>query len=99
MSQRATRIKAVNHASFHWVNQFGMKLAAKPRTATVHAQPVGRFSVETQERIKAQRLEDRWTPVVRLYLSMARVIRYDGERAQTIWREYCAGIYGKKGKA
>jgi hypothetical protein len=31
-------------------------------------------------------------------MGMARVIIYEGERAQSIWKDYCAGIFGKKGK-
>jgi hypothetical protein len=95
MTQRATRLKSVNHASFKWRNQFGQTLRVKPPRPTVQGRPIHELTQECQERIKESRLEDIWTPVVKLFLSMARVIQYDGDRAQSIWRDYCAGIYGK----
>ena len=100
MTQRTTRIKAVNHATFSWRNQFGMVIAKKPRKPTVHGVLIETLKSECRER--AMKCQDIWTPVVRLYLSMARVIRYEGKRAVEIWRTYCAEVYGsnkRKAKA
>ena len=98
MMQRATRIKAVNHAKFFWRNNRSQTLASKPRTPTVCCIPVNQLSAACHERGMKSENQDQWVPVVKLYMGMARVIVYEGERAQSIWKDYCAGIFGKKGK-
>ena len=97
MTQRATRIKGVHHATLHYRNQFGVTIAKKPRKPTVHCVPVDSMPVAV--RARAMTCLDRWVPVVRLFLSMARVLRYEGDAAMKVWKAYCAGVYGKKAQA
>ena len=96
MTQRVTRIKAVNHAKFYWKNNRSQTLKCKPRTPTVCCIPVDQLAESCRERGLKPENQDVWQPVVKLYLSMARVIVYEGEVAQGIWNDYKAGIFGKK---
>jgi hypothetical protein len=95
MNQRCTNLKRANHATFHWRNQFGMVIKSKPKSPTVHGRPVSELCETAQNRIRALNLFDTWVPVVNLVMGANRSLKYEGQRAQSIWSEFCAQQYGK----
>ena len=102
IGQHCTDLKKVTHAEFFWRNQLGQKVSRKPRKPSVNGQVFEPDALLYRGHgegmlsyAKRKGLLDKWTPVVKLYCSMARVIVYEGRRAQSIWREWTAKNYKK----
>lgn len=95
----------VQYARFGYTNGAGTFRSTKPRQPTVHGEPFnadaklyGGFGESMLSFAKRNHLLDTWRPVVRLQFAANHSVVFIGHRAQTIWREWQARIFGKKGK-
>ena len=95
-------LKKVQYARFGWRSSSGYTRRTKPRRPTVHGQefdPDARAQAGHGECLLslARRcgLVDTWTPVIRLQFAANHAVVYQGHRAQSLWKEWNAGIFGK----
>ena len=103
--QRTIDFNKVQWADYWWQNQDGDRMRTKPFGYSVHCIPFvpdnaavhhPDYPGETNLQ-RARRLDivDRWHPICILNISANRTLRYTGEQATKVWRQYNAHIYGK----
>ena len=72
----------------------------KPRVPTAYGEPIegNRFGTGEPmlEFAKKQGLVDQWEPVLVLQLQANHELRYTGEKAKALWREWNNRIFNKK---
>lgn len=97
-------LNKVSYANFYWwCNNGGMvhTVPVKPKFPTVHGQRVedakhGALNKTMLEYAQEKKLLDVWIPTVALQLHAGKVVRYRGEKALSIWKEWNRRIFNKK---
>lgn len=101
-------LSKVQWAAFYYRNQSG-QLSAKLPAFSVHGRHIDKdemafyhptYPVETM-RARAIRLgiKDVWTPELKLKLTASEFLIYTGEKAKSIYKEFCAKQFKKTKKS
>jgi len=103
--QRTIDFNKVQWADYWWQNQDGDRCRIKPDWCSVHSIPIEpnafarpHISYPNETNLeRAIRLDvlDKWHPVCTLVFGANKHLRYTGEQATKVWRQYNAHIYGK----
>ena len=94
-------LNKVSYAKFYYANQDGDRRRIKPNYETVHNDRVDKNAIVfgTTKTMLVYAAEcgilDDWTPVCKLQLSNSHVLRYTGDKAKSIWKEWNKRIFKK----
>ena len=97
-------LNKVQYARFQYRNQFGDACSIKPPFPTSRSVKFNPFNtvfksgLTMEEYAIKHNLLDIWTPEVYLQLQANHSLTYTGQRAVSIWKEWCARQFNKKGK-
>jgi len=104
--QQTVDLTKVQYAKYFYQNQFGDRLRLKPKKPTSHAVAFNPDAIcvgsklrppETMmEYAKHHNLLDVWKPILLLQFASNHSLRYAGDKAERIWKEFNRRIFKKK---
>ena len=95
-------LNKVQFASFYYKNQYNNVSRLKPKRLTVHGVTIDKEAIHITEKISMveyamkYRLLDVWTPTLRLQLSANHSLKYTGDKAISLNKEWNRRIFKKK---